>query len=247
MTKPLVLAHRGYSGKYPENSLLAFEMAIQTGCHGFESDVHLSADGEPVIIHDATLDRTTSGSGLVADHTFRQLQKLDCGFWKGPEFVGQHPLHLEELLQLVMDHHLLLNLELKNYEVFYEGLEEKVIRCIAKYKAQNQVFLSSFNHPSMVLCKGICPEIQTGFLYGYPLLDMEQYAARYPVDALHPRYQCLQYDRELVRKIHAVGRKVNTWTVNTLPDMDFCIQAGADAIITNYPQTLMDRLQEEEK
>lgn len=246
MTKPLVLAHRGYSGKYPENSKLAFEMAIQTGCHGIESDVHLSADGEPVIIHDPTLERTTDGKGMVADHTFLQLQKLDCGSWKGPEFAGQHLLHLEELLQLVMQHLLVLNLELKNYEVFYKGLEEKVIECIAKYKAQNHVFLSSFNHPSMVLCKQINPAVQTGFLYGYPLLDIEQYADRYPVDALHPRYQCLQYEPGLVQKIHATGRRVNTWTVNTLADMDYCIQAGTDAIITNYPQTLMDLLGKED-
>ena len=247
MKKTLALAHRGYSGRYPENTMEAFLAAIAVpGCDGFESDVHLSADREPVVIHDPVLDRTTSGSGPVNSLRFQELRKLDCGSWKDPRFAGQQMLHLDELLDLCIQHDMLLNLEVKNYEVFYPGIEEILIRHILDKKAEDRVFLSSFNHPSMELCKDIAPQIKTGFLYGYPMLNMADYAKQHRVDALHPRYSCLWYDPKVVEQAHRAGLKVNTWTANTEEDIRMCLDLGVDSIISNYPQLLTQLIREKE-
>jgi glycerophosphoryl diester phosphodiesterase len=235
----LNLAHRGFSGTYPENTRRAFLAAIEEGhCDGFESDVHLSSDGEPVIIHDAALERTTSGFGAVGDHPFSALRELDAGSWKGREFAGERILHLDELLDIVLEHHIVLNLEIKNYDVFYRNIEEKVISRIKSQGAERAVFLSSFNHISMKICKEIDRTIGTGLLYGYPLLDAAAYAQSHGMDALHPRVSCLSYSPELVGEAHGKGLKVHVWTANTEEDIRFCIARGVDSIISNYPDRL---------
>ena len=235
----LNIAHRGFSGKYPENTRRAFVAAVEEGkADGFESDVHLSKDGEPVIIHDDNLGRTSDGKGPVGEHTFADLRKLDIGAWKGREFAGERIMHLDELLELVLEHNKLLNLEIKNYEVFYRGIEEKVIDRIRAMGAADRVFLSSFNHPSMKRCKEIDPEIPAGLLYGQPLIEAYEYAAKYGLDALHPCTSCLRYSPDLAEQTHKRGLKIHVWTVNTAEDMRFCLDKNVDGIITNYPDRL---------
>jgi len=237
--KTLNLAHRGFSGKYPENTKTAFLAAAKTGgCDGFEADVHLSKDNEPVIIHDEELDRTSNGKGAVGGHTFAELRKFDMGAWMGAEFAGEKIMHLDELLELVLQHDKVLNLEIKNYMVFYQGIEEKVIERIRMMGAADRVFLSSFNHISMKRCKQIDAGIPAGLLYGQPLIDMDDTAARHGFDALHPRIGCLRYSPDLAEKAHGQGLKINVWTVNTEEDMRFCLEKKVDGIITNYPDRL---------
>jgi glycerophosphoryl diester phosphodiesterase len=246
MEKTLALAHRGFSGRYPENTLAAFMAAIEIpGCDGFESDVHLSADNEPVIIHDPVLERTTNGTGPVREHTFEELRKLDCGSWMDSRFAGQRIMHLDELLDLCIEHDKVLNLEIKNYDVFYQNIEEIVIRHILDKKAENRVFLSSFNNASMVLCKDIASQIETGFLYSYPMFNAADYAKRSGVNALHPRYTCMQYDPNLVKQAHEAGLKINTWTANTDEDIRMCLDLGVDSIISNYPDRLVELIREQ--
>ena len=117
MKRPLLFAHRGFSGIYPENSPLAFRMAAEkTNADGIESDVHLSKDGQLVIFHDASVERTSNGTGFIRDLTYAQLLELDIGAWKSPEFAGQHIWTLGQLLDFCREARMLLNLELKNYE-----------------------------------------------------------------------------------------------------------------------------------
>ncbi|MCL2319068.1 MAG: glycerophosphodiester phosphodiesterase [Treponema sp.] len=235
----LNLAHRGFSGKYPENTRRAFLAAVEEGnCDGFESDVHLSKDGEPVIIHDDELDRTSDGKGLVEHHTFAELRKLDFGSWKGREFAGERIMHLDELLDLTLKHGKVLNLEIKNYDVFYKGIEKKVIGRIQAAGAADRVFLSSFNHPSMMICKKTDPKLPAGILYGQPLIDAEEYASGHGLDALHPGKNCLRYNPDLAEKAHKRGLKIHIWTVNTEEDMLFCLDKKVDSIITNFPDRL---------
>jgi glycerophosphoryl diester phosphodiesterase len=236
--KTLNLAHRGFSGQYPENTRRAFLAAADAGCDGFESDVHLSSDGEPVIIHDADLDRTTDGKGPVASRRFSELRELDAGSWKGREYAGEKILHLDEILEIVLERALVLNLELKNDEIFYPGLEEKVIDRVKALGAGASVFLSSFNHISMKKCKEMEPSLKTGLLYGYPMIAAADYAQRCGVDALHPGIRCLKYSPDLVNAAHKNGLGIYVWTVNTEDDMRFCLDRGTDGIITNYPDRL---------
>ncbi len=239
MKKPMLLAHRGFSGVYPENSPLAFRKAVELTCAvGFESDVHLTKDGELVIFHDATLERTSNGTGWLKDCTYDELRTLDIGAWKSPDCAGEHIWTLDELLGFCGDTGMLLNLELKNYEVFYDGLEQRVIDAIRARKLQDRVFVSSFNHISMQLFKQLDGDIQTGLLYDKPLLDIGDYIARSNADNMHPRYMLLQYQPELVELYHARGMKVNTWTVNDEADMRDMIARGVDCIISNHPDVL---------
>ncbi|MCL2377586.1 MAG: glycerophosphodiester phosphodiesterase [Defluviitaleaceae bacterium] len=239
--KPLVLAHRGFSGKFPENSRRAFMEAVAiTGCGGFEVDVNLSADNEPVIIHDATLDRTTSGSGPIKAATFKELRKLDVGSWMDPQFAGEQIMHLDELLELAIQYNQVLNIELKTYPVIYPGIEKIVIDRICKAGASDRVFLSSFNHLSMKLCKEINPGIKAGLLYMQPFINAEEYAAGY---ALHPEHNLLALEPDLVSRAHSQGLAVHTWTANTDEAMRRCISSNVDSIITNYPDKLVEILQ----
>ena len=239
MKRPLLFAHRGFSGIYPENSPLAFRMAAEkTNVDGIESDVHLSKDGQLVIFHDASVERTSNGTGFIRDLTYAQLLELDIGAWKSPEFAGQHIWTLGQLLDFCREARMLLNLELKNYEVFYDGLEQRVIDEVCARGMQEQVFVSSFNHISMQRFKDLCPEIETGLLYDKPLLDMEHYLLPSNADNMHPRYMLLQYQPELMDLFHSRGMKVNTWTVNDEADMRDMIHRGVDGIISNYPNLL---------
>lgn len=235
----LLFAHRGFSGKYPENSPLAFRKAAEeTGADGIESDVHITKDGKLVIFHDASVERTSNGTGFIKDLTYEELLSLDIGAWKSPEFAGEHIWTFGQLLDFCKEAGLLLNMELKNYEVFYPELEERVIAEICAAKMEERVFVSSFNHISMQRFKTLCPEIETGLLYDKPLLDMEAYIQRSNADNMHPRYVLLQYQPELVELFHSRGMKVNTWTVNGEEDMRDMLERGVDCIISNYPNLL---------
>ena len=185
MKRPLLLAHRGFSGNYPENSPLAFRMAVEkTAADGFESDVHITKDGKLVIFHDASVERTSNGTGFIKNMTYDELLSLDIGAWKSPEFAGQHIWTFGQLLDFCKETKMLLNMELKNYEVFYENLEQRVIDEICKRQMQEQVFVSSFNHISMQHFKELCPDIETGLLYDKPLSGH---------GTLCPALQCRQY------------------------------------------------------
>ena len=239
--KILKLAHRGYSGRYPENTRIAFEAAVQqTQCDGFESDVHFTKDGKLVIIHDPVLDRTTNGTGFVKDYTYEELLRLDLGSWKGKEFAGQRIMLWHELLEFCRDTNKICNLEIKNYEVFYEGIEKAVIEEIERYQMQDRVFLSSFNHVSMEACKRINPEIEVGLLYDKPLYQAAYYISRTISDCVHPRYTVLQYEPHLVEDFHRMGKKVNVWTANDGQDILDMVNLGVDSIISNFPDRLDD-------
>lgn len=139
MKRPLLLAHRGFSGNYPENSPLAFRMAVEkTAADGFESDVHITKDGKLVIFHDASVERTSNGTGFIKNMTYDELLSLDIGAWKSPEFAGQHIWTFGQLLDFCKETKMLLNMELKNYEVFYENLEQRVSTKSANARCRNR-------------------------------------------------------------------------------------------------------------
>ena len=238
MHRPLNLAHRGFSGRYPENTRAAFLAAIEAGADGFETDVHLSRDGQLVVLHDPVLGRTCDGSGAVIDKTYQELLRYDFGAWFDPVFRGERIMLMEELLELVKQHNLVLNIEVKNYEVFYDGIEEALITLIRRMGMADAVFLSSFNHLSMARCKDIDPGIRTGLLYSYPMWRADEYILGTRADNAHPKYLCLELEPDLTERLHAQGKGVHTWTVNEEADMHRMIGLGVDSVITNHPDRL---------
>lgn len=158
----LIYAHRGASAQYPENTMLAFEKAVEMGAAGIETDVHLSRDGQLVLCHDETIDGTTDRSGWIARLTYDELLRADAGVRRGAQFAGQRIPLLRDLLKLARESGIALNLELKNYVLDYPDLERLVIEEIRKYLRPERVLLSSFRHLSLVRAKQMAPEPPRG-------------------------------------------------------------------------------------
>lgn len=231
--RPLILAHRGASAQAPENTLAAFRLAAEAGADGIELDVHLSQDGEIVVIHDEQVDRTTNGHGWVHAMTLAELKALDAGSWFSPRFSGERIPTLAEVLEAVGPAVQLINIELKSGRVLYPGLETRVIETLRRFGLLQRCILSSFNHFSLRLVKQIEPRARTGVLYVEGLVDPWVYARHVPADAIHPPHYAVF--PELVTGAHAAGLAVNTWTVDAPDDVRRVVACGVDAVITNDP------------
>ncbi|WP_294404603.1 glycerophosphodiester phosphodiesterase [uncultured Clostridium sp.] len=256
--KILNIAHRGYSGKFDENTMTAFKKAIEYGADGIETDVQLSKDGVPVIIHDETLDRTTDGHGFVKDYTLSELKKfrtVSVGHAKElkeymqenytddeikhfTENAGEEIPTLEELLEMVSQSDLkLLNLELKNSIIEYEGLEEKVLYMIEKYNLKDRVIISTFNHLSLMMIRNIDSEVVLGALTETTLANVPRYLKDINVQCYHPYFKSI-LNKEYMKEIKDTGIKVNPYTINTEADIKAVIEVGVDSIITNEVETV---------
>jgi glycerophosphoryl diester phosphodiesterase len=237
---PKVIAHRGFSARYPENTMAAFRAAWEAGADGLELDVQRTKDGHLVILHDEKVDRTTNGTGWVKDFTLEELLKLDAGTWKDVSFKGERIPTLEQLLEevahIVSPRPLLLNIELKTAQVPYPGLEEQVIAAIRKFGLTDRVLISSFNHYSLRTVTRLAPEIPIGLLYMEGLVEPWHYAKRMKALALHPYYPNII--PELVEGCRKEGVRLHPYTVDREMDMRRIVKAGVDAIITNHPDRL---------
>lgn len=236
MTK--AIAHRGFSSRYPENTLLAFEQAIQIGADGAEFDVQLSADNVPVVFHDESLKRITGDDILVKDLTVRELKTLDVSY----RFRGQCPVQriptLEEYFSLVRKKSFLNIIELKTAIFEYPGIERQVIEMIDAYKLNDRVVISSFNHYSLLRSKAIAPDLPYGILYECRIAEPQQYAAALGMQYLHPDYRFLN-DEEL-NKYEAAGIKTSPWTVDNEDDIRYLLgQKNIFAIMSNKPDLVM--------
>ncbi|MDM8515683.1 glycerophosphodiester phosphodiesterase family protein [Desulfobacterales bacterium HSG16] len=147
ITPPLIVAHRGFSAKYPENTMAAFQAAVDAGADMVELDVSFTKDREMVVIHDDILDRTTDGKGPVCEYTLEQLKKLDAGSWFHEKFSGQHILALSEVLDQIAPQ-ILVNIEIKSsaFEEHYpkDSIENLIIELVDEKKLQDRVIISSF-------------------------------------------------------------------------------------------------------
>lgn len=229
----VVYAHRGASAYYPENTLLAFEKAIELDCDAIETDVQLTKDGELVLIHDEYVNRTTNGTGLVKDYSLKELRGLDAGSFKDKSFSQCKIPTLKELLDLVKPTKVNLNLEIKSGIVIYPQIEEKLMELIHKEGMDKRVMLSSFNHYSLAHCKELCPSITTAVLYMEGIYEPQNYCKTLKADGLHPFFYAVR--KEVVEKAHREGIFVNPFTVDEEPHIMHCISMGVDGIITNYP------------
>lgn len=226
-------AHRGFSGKYPENTMLAFEKAIAEGVDGIELDVQLTKDGEVVIIHDETIDRTTNGKGYVVEYTYEELSKFDASYiYTGKMGFNKIPT-LREYFELVKDLDIVTNIELKTGINEYPGIEEKVWDMIKEFGLQDRIIISSFNHFSVMRMKKLAPEMKYGFLSEDWIIDAGKYTHSHGVQCYHPRFNNLI--PEVIDELKSYGLEINTWTVNKEEDMRYLISHGIDAIIGNYP------------
>lgn len=235
-----IFAHRGFSGKYPENTMLAFKKAVEIGVDGIELDVHLTKDNEIVIIHDEDIKRTCNGEGLVKDMTLEELKSFDASAsFKGVYGKNEIPT-LREYFELVKCTDVITNIELKTGVFEYPGIEKMVIDLIREYSLESKIIFSSFNHFSVKRCEEIAPEIKRGFLTGDWLVDFGKYTAERNVQCCHPWHVTLS--QAVVDEIHAAGREINTWTVNEYEDIERLSAMGVDSLIGNFPDRMIEKL-----
>ena len=237
MARTLNFAHRGANVMAPENTMAAFQKALELGADGFEFDVQLSKDGVPVVIHDEELKRTTNGSGLVKDLTLAELQNLDAGSWFSPEFAGTKIPTLDQLLDHFLDSNLIFNIELKSGIVIYPGIEEAVLKSITSRKLEERVILSSFDHYCLVNCRNLNPEVRIGILYMTGLYEPWKYARSLGCYSVHPLFYHLQHP-EIVIGFKEHNLPIYAWTVNEPKYMELMVAGGIEAIITDQPQEL---------
>lgn len=229
------IAHRGYSGKFDENTMLAFRKALEYKADGIETDVQLSKDNIPVIIHDEILDRTTDGRGYVKEYKLSELKKIRTK-------NGEEIPTLRELLEFVAESNLkVLNLELKNSILPYEGLEEKVLEMIYKYNLKEKAIISSFNHLSLVKIRKLDNEIKLGALTDSTLANVPKYLNDISVDCYHPCFPSI-LNNDYMKEIREAGIIVNPYTVNEEEHMKMVIKAKPNSIITNEVERLYNLL-----
>ena len=238
------IAHRGASGEglAPENTLAAFEKAIEIGCDIIEIDIHLTADNRVVVIHDRAVDRTTDGSGPVDTMTFDEIKELSAGRWFGKQFAKERIPTLEETLDLVGWRTLLL------IEAKTEEAAEKAVSIIRTRRAQSRVVMQSFLGPAVRAVNRLDSRIPTAFLMtgGEAVLrrrtGVVKRVLKLGANALALKYTAATPDLVNMFLSRAMGMWV--WTVDEEEEMREMIEMGVGGIITNYPDRLNSVLAE---
>lgn len=227
-----IIAHRGASGEYPENTLLAIEQAIVQDADAVEIDV-FAVDGELIVIHDHHLSRTTNGEGSIYQHSLTQLQKLDAG-------RGQRIPTLWQVLQVLAPTQLWLNIELKG-----DNTVAPLVSLLAKAEHElgfslNRIVVSSFNHHLLSELKQLCPALKLGALTASLALDYAAFASK--LGAYSVNCDVSFINQAMVDDAKARGLKVFVYTVDQSDDITRLQSYGVDGIFSNYPARSRQRL-----
>jgi glycerophosphoryl diester phosphodiesterase len=240
--RPLIIAHRGYRAKYPENTLAAFSAALDIGVKMIELDVMLTRDRKMVVIHDATLERTTDGHGQVNSYTLQELKELDAGSWFHPRFAGERLPSIEEVLDLVRDR-ALINIEIKSnaYEAHHppDAIEKQVVELVRRKNALASVLISSFEWKILENVASMEEAPAIALISKYPADgDNVGRCIRLNVFSWHPNCGELKYDQ--VKIMREQGIRVFPYNVDSPGEYQRMIQMDVDGIITSDPLLLND-------
>jgi len=235
LKRPILFAHRGSSAYAPENTMAAFELALQQGADALELDVKLTADGAVVIFHDQTLQRVTGQAGYVRDCILAEIQKLDAGSHFDIAFKGERIPTLAELFEKIGDR-TLYNIELTNYASLTDSLPEKVAALVERYSLADRILFSSFNPLALIRVRRKLPDNCTG------LLARPGKRGRWARSWLGYllRYQALHIHRddatpEIVAATHKRDKRLHVFTVNNGSEMASLFKMGVDGIMTDDP------------
>ncbi|GAA3731765.1 glycerophosphodiester phosphodiesterase [Salinicoccus jeotgali] len=246
-----VFAHRGAMGDYPENTLLAFKKALDASIDGLEIDVHLSRDGEVVVIHDEDIKRTTDGHGAVRDMTLETLREVSAGVtfsdykYYDPEVWKKEKIPtLNEVLALAEGYNVELNIELKTDVIQYEGIERRVFDIVGAYGCHEKVIYSSFNLSSLARMKMAHPEARLAWLTKEVPERAEHYMGKHSLEALHISWKAILEQPE---RISGIGERIRAWTVNDWETAADLIGHGVGTLVTDYPKEMKEILRNVEK
>ncbi len=238
------VAHRGAAALAPENTLAAVEKGLAYNPDRIEIDVQQTKDGSVVVLHDVTLDRTTNGSGLVKDHTLAEIKELSAGSWFGEQFANEKVPTLEEVLELINGQSTLI-IEIKQGGYYYPDIEKNIVDIIDRYNAKDWCIVHSFSTAVIKQMHELDPGITlhklfTAKLRFTPLIKSAEFWELYRFQdfpyieeySIHYRFA----NKKIISKIHAMGKKVNVWTVNDQKTIERLLGLGVDGIITDHPE-----------
>lgn len=234
---PWIIAHRGYRAKYPENTLIAFQAALDAGVQMIELDVALSRDRKLVVIHDATLERTTNGEGAVRDHTLAQLKQLDAGGWFHPKFAGEHLPELSEVLDLA-DGQVLINIEIKPhaYEPRHplDAVERQTIELVCHRNMAERVLISSFDLNLLTHISTLEHAPALGLISRNPAdKHTLENCKQINVVSWHPNHQILTPDQ--VKTMHEHDIRVFPYNADTSEEIARVLEMDVDGVISSDP------------
>jgi glycerophosphoryl diester phosphodiesterase len=250
--KPRFFAHRGASGEAPENTIAAFQRAVNLGISYVELDVHASRDSHVVVTHDATVERTTNGKGSIQQLTLAELRRFDAGYHFSPDGGQTFPFRATGVtiptLVEVLEKFPMLNLtiEIKQTE---PPIEELVIAAVRSCGRAGQVVLASEYDAVLARVRVLAPEIASSFAYG-EVVEFIQRVTTNQLSDYRPPGQALQIPPEFqgiplvtsqtVAAAHALGREVHVWTIDEPQEMDRLLDLGVDGIMSNFPARLLE-------
>jgi len=235
--KPLIMGHRGYQAQYPENTMVSFLAAVEAGAQFVELDVTLSRDQEVVVMHDDTIDRTTDGSGRVADYDLHALRQLDAGSWFDPRFTGERIPSLKEVLEQVAPKaH--INIEIKAHQSTDSGLigqvEQEVVDLVLTKNVRKRVLVSSFDSEVLRKIKQLDPAMDVALISKKsPLNETRALCLELGVFSYHPHLASI--DRDLVETLHKTGVHVFPWNIEDAEDIRHAFSLGVDGLIAKDP------------
>jgi glycerophosphoryl diester phosphodiesterase len=244
--RPLSVAHRGHSIAYPENTMEAYRKAIELGVEMIECDVNITRDGKLVMMHDPTLDRTTTGSGRVSASSWEEIQRLDAGAKFQPEFAGVRVPSTEETLLFYKEAGILSCFEVKGADGDEsDRIALGLVELFIKHDMLDKAFLSSYHHDCLRLAQSKCPELLIGperlpdDAPADPLEAVRQ-AKAFSAPVLQHQYTVLTAD--VVHALHENNIAVWSWSTNDEPSMLFSLEVGADALMGDDVQLMLDIL-----
>lgn len=241
LPQPVLFAHRGASAYAPENTLAAFELAHRQGAAAIEFDAKLTSDGQIVIIHDQTLDRTTDGAGRVAKLPLAALRELDAGSWMSASFRGEKIPTLDEVFEAV-GQKMFMNVELTNYATPFDTLVPRVAEAVKKHGLEDRVLFSSFFPHNLIYAARLLPQVPRGQLIfpGSAGLWQRRWGRLINIQAEH--FYLKDVTQKLVAGTHARGRRLHAWTVNALEDMRRLKKLGVDGVFSDDPLKALEIL-----
>lgn len=241
--KPLSIAHRGFSDIYPQNTIIAFQKAIELKVDAIELDVSLSRDGHMIVFHDSEVSRLTDGEGFIKDLTLSEIKQLDAGVRYGDQYRGTKIPTLSEAVEVICKSDVRLCIELKaRHDDLKEGIERKVLQILRNHDCLHNTMFTSYNGQVVKSLSEMCP----GLLVGYD--PSPEQTKNYPPDAIlaicnEYKANAVLFDHrfvtsQLVRAVHCADLQIFVWTVNKPRNMLEMIDLSVDGIMTNCPDIL---------
>lgn len=229
-----IIAHRGSSNAAPENTIAAFDLAVQQGADYIELDVQLTMDQQVAVIHDETVNRTTDGSGPVRSYTLDQLKKLDAGSWFDPQYAKERIPTLHEILEKYSQHiGILIEIKHPKRQI---GIEKAVVDIIKRFSYSRHIMVQSFDDIALQRMKAYSPSLRTAFI----IKPSAQKLAKRKLEVYSTFADCLNMKKTMINRwwierIHSFGMDVFIWTIKDQKTANHVKKYPIDGVVTDHP------------